>query len=76
MNPGEKDCVGYTLKTLGSAFWALNHAESFEDGILKIIHEGGDAGAGIPVLLIRHEIGDEAPIDLDRAYRAPRDVGQ
>ncbi|HSG27887.1 MAG TPA: ADP-ribosylglycohydrolase family protein [Candidatus Krumholzibacterium sp.] len=36
-------CIGYTLKALGSAFWALKHAASFEDGLLSIIHEGGDA---------------------------------
>lgn len=49
LNPGETDRVGYTLKTLGAAFWALNQAESFEDGILKIIHEGGDADTNAAV---------------------------
>ena len=35
--------IGYTLKALGAAFWALKHAVSFEDGPFRIIHEGGDA---------------------------------
>ncbi|HBW91217.1 MAG TPA: ADP-ribosylglycohydrolase family protein, partial [Cyanobacteria bacterium UBA11149] len=42
LNPGEKDCVGYTMKTLGAGFWALRHGKSYQDGILRIIHEGGD----------------------------------
>ena len=49
LNPGEKDRVGYTLKTLGAAFWALHHAESFEEGILTIIAEGGDADTNAAV---------------------------
>lgn len=49
LNPGEEDRIGYTLKCLGAAFWALKHAESFEEGILQIIHEGGDADTNAAV---------------------------
>jgi ADP-ribosylglycohydrolase len=42
-NPGEPNQLGYTLRTLAAAFWALRHAGNFADGILAIIHEGGDA---------------------------------
>jgi ADP-ribosylglycohydrolase len=42
-NAGEPDRIGYTFKALGAGFWALCHARSFEDGLLQVIHEGGDA---------------------------------
>jgi ADP-ribosylglycohydrolase len=35
--------MGYTLKTLAAGIWALTHANSFEEGLLAVIHEGGDA---------------------------------
>jgi ADP-ribosylglycohydrolase len=35
--------IGYCLKTFGSAVWALRYAESFIDGIARIVREGGDA---------------------------------
>lgn len=35
--------VGYTYRTLSSALWCLWHAETFEDGLLKIVNEGGDS---------------------------------
>jgi ADP-ribosylglycohydrolase len=35
--------IGYCLKTFGSAIWALKYAQSFEDGIARIVREGGDA---------------------------------
>lgn len=41
--------MGYTLKTMSAGFWALQHLSSFEDGILKIIHEGGDADTNAAV---------------------------
>lgn len=37
------DCMGYTLLTLSVALWAFWHAESFEDGLLKVVNAGGDA---------------------------------
>jgi ADP-ribosylglycohydrolase len=43
LNPGESDRIGYTLKAMGASFWALKNAHSYQDGILQIIHEGGDA---------------------------------
>ncbi|HAJ63380.1 MAG TPA: ADP-ribosylglycohydrolase family protein [Cyanobacteria bacterium UBA11369] len=49
LNPGEIGGTGYTLKTMAAGFWALNRAESYEDGILQIIHEGGDADTNAAV---------------------------
>lgn len=43
LNPGESNRMGYTLKTMSAGFWALKNANSYQDGILQIIHEGGDA---------------------------------
>ena len=39
----EQHTMGYTLKALGAALWAYNYAESFEQGLLAIVNEGGDA---------------------------------
>ena len=35
--------IGYTLRTLAAALWCYWHAESFEEGLLTIANEGGDA---------------------------------
>lgn len=35
--------MGYTLKTLGAALWSYWHANSYREGISKIILSGGDA---------------------------------
>jgi len=49
LNPGEPDRIGYTLKAMGASFWALKHAKSYAEGILQIIHEGGDADTNAAV---------------------------
>jgi ADP-ribosylglycohydrolase len=49
LNPGEIGGTGYTLKTMVAGFWTLNSAASYEDGILPIIHEGGDADTNAAV---------------------------
>jgi ADP-ribosylglycohydrolase len=49
LNLGEQVKLGYTLKTLGAAFWALLHAQTFREGMLSIIHEGGDADTNAAV---------------------------
>lgn len=41
--------MGYTLKTLGAALWAYWHSESYQDGILRIVMEGGDADTNAAV---------------------------
>jgi ADP-ribosylglycohydrolase len=38
----QKDAIGYTYKALAVAFWALRQT-SFEEGVVKVINEGGDA---------------------------------
>lgn len=39
----ENNSIGYTLRTLAAALWCYWHAKSFEDGLLAIVNEGGDA---------------------------------
>lgn len=39
----ENNSIGYTLRTLAAALWCYWHAKSFEDGILAVVNEGGDA---------------------------------
>jgi ADP-ribosylglycohydrolase len=43
LNLDEPNSIGYTLKALSAGLWAYFNANSFEEGILKIIQEGGDA---------------------------------
>lgn len=43
LNLGDFTNMGYTLKALSAGLWAYFHAKNYEEGILKIIHEGGDA---------------------------------
>ena len=35
--------IGYTLRTFAAALWCYWHARSFEEGLLAIVNEGGDA---------------------------------
>jgi len=39
----ETGAIGYTYKTMSAGFWALNNASSFEEGLIQIVNEGGDA---------------------------------
>jgi ADP-ribosylglycohydrolase len=39
----ESESIGYTLKAMSAGLWAYFNAEKFEDGLLKIVNEGGDA---------------------------------
>lgn len=39
----EPHSIGYTLKTLSAALWCYWHMSSFEEGLLTIVNEGGDA---------------------------------
>lgn len=45
----EPSSIGYTLKTLGSALWCLFHANDFEEGLLRVVNEGGDADTNAAV---------------------------
>ncbi|KOR36986.1 MULTISPECIES: ADP-ribosylglycohydrolase family protein [Planktothricoides] len=49
LNHYESFKIGYTLKTLAAGFWALLHAQTFREGILRIINEGGDADTNAAV---------------------------
>lgn len=39
----ENYSIGYTLRTLSAALWCYWHSTSFEEGLLEIVNEGGDA---------------------------------
>lgn len=39
----ERYSIGYTLRTLSAALWCYWHASSFEEGLLEVVNEGGDA---------------------------------
>ena len=43
LNLEESKALGYTLKALSAGVWAYYFATSFEEGIKRIIMEGGDA---------------------------------
>lgn len=45
----EPSSIGYTLKALGSALWYLFHANDFEEGLLRVVNEGGDADTNAAV---------------------------
>lgn len=38
-----KESMAYTLRTLAAALWSYWHSNSFEEGLLTIVNEGGDA---------------------------------
>ena len=39
----EPSSIGYTLRTLSAALWCFWHSTSFEEGMLTVVNEGGDA---------------------------------
>ena len=44
-----EEAIGYTLKPLAAGLWALAHARNFEDGLLRIVAQGGDADSNASV---------------------------
>lgn len=46
----EDEAIGYTLKPLAAGLWALRHASSFEDGLLRVVAQGGDADSNAAVV--------------------------
>ena len=45
----DDDSVGYTLRTLAAGLWAYWNASSFEEGLLAVVHAGGDADTNAAV---------------------------
>lgn len=39
----DASAMGYTLRALSAALWCFWHAKSFEEGLLAVVNEGGDA---------------------------------
>jgi ADP-ribosylglycohydrolase len=49
-----EEALGYTLKPVAAGLWGLKHAGNFDEGLLPVINEGGDAdsnGAVVGALL-------------------------
>lgn len=45
----EPSSIGYTLRTLAAVLWCYWHAKSFEDGLLAVVNEGGDADSNAAI---------------------------
>jgi ADP-ribosylglycohydrolase len=58
----DEDSVGYTLRTLAAALWAYWHARTFEEGLLAVVSEGGDAdtNAAVACAIIGAKFGYQA----------------
>jgi len=39
----EPNSIGYTLRTASAGWWAAHHPGSFEEGLLAVVHAGGNA---------------------------------
>ncbi|MDE6377157.1 MAG: ADP-ribosylglycohydrolase family protein [Duncaniella sp.] len=68
--------LGYTLRTLSAALWGYWHANSFEDGLLAIVNEGGDAdtNAAIACAILGAKFGYSAipPHYITNLHNRPR----
>jgi ADP-ribosylglycohydrolase len=49
LNLDESESIGYTLKAMSAGLWAYFNAKSFEEGLLKVVNEGGDADTNASV---------------------------
>lgn len=61
----EPSSIGYTLRTLSAALWCYWHAISFEEGLLSVVNEGGDAdtNAAIACAILGAKFGyDSVPL--------------
>lgn len=61
----EPSSIGYTLRTLSAALWCYWHANSFEEGLLAVVNEGGDAdtNAAIACAILGAKFGyDSIPL--------------
>ena len=45
----ESHSIGFTLRTLAAALWCFWHAQSFKDGLVSVVNEGGDADTNAAV---------------------------
>lgn len=45
----EQPGIGYTFRTLAAGLWCYWHSQSFEDGLLAVVNEGGDADTNAAV---------------------------
>ncbi|WP_028897274.1 ADP-ribosylglycohydrolase family protein [Prevotella sp. HUN102] len=58
----EPSSIGYTLKVLGAALWCFFNAHDFEEGLLSVVNEAGDAdtNAAVACAVLGAEFGYEA----------------
>lgn len=45
----DRDSMAYTYRTLAAALWCYWHSKSFEEGLLAVVNEGGDADTNAAV---------------------------
>lgn len=45
----DRKSLGYTLRTLSAALWCYWHSPSFEEGLISVVNEGGDADTNAAV---------------------------
>ena len=77
LSPNESNRFGYTLKALIAGFWALKNASSYRDGVLQVIHEGGDADTNAAVVgaMLGAKYGfSSIPIDWVNELHDSRDL--
>ncbi len=43
LNLDTNESIGYTLRALSAALWCYWHSRSFEEGLISVVNEGGDA---------------------------------
>jgi ADP-ribosylglycohydrolase len=78
LNPDESNRLGYTLKALSAGFWALKNALSYRDGVLQVIHEGGDADTNAAVVgaMLGAKYGfSSIPVSWVNELRDSRELG-
>lgn len=58
----EPSSIGYTLKALGAALWCFFNARNFEEGLLAVVNEAGDAdtNAAVACAVLGAKFGYEA----------------
>lgn len=74
-----EESIGYTMKPLAAGLWALMHGENFDDGLLCVIAQGGDAdsnGAVAGALLGARDGLRGVPTHLVRGLTTSRYLGR
>lgn len=74
---GERSKMGYTLKAMGAALWALWHPSDFTEGLVAVVNEGGDAdtnGAPTGAVLGARFGYDAIPVEYTEGLNRYKDL--